>query len=131
MTAIKYIIFAIVSTLFNLFFQYLSFSVYQGFLSLYVGMACGTMAGLITKYILDKKYIFYHQPKSKKEDAQKFMLYSLMGVITTFIFWGTEITFDYVFATEIAKYVGAIIGLSIGYVAKYFLDKRFVFKEAS
>ncbi len=131
MIAIKYIIFAIVSTVFNLLFQYLSFSLYHGFLSLYVGMMWGTLAGLVTKYILDKKYIFYHQPKSKKEDAQKFMLYSLMGVVTTFIFWGTEVTFDYIFASEFAKYVGAVVGLSIGYVVKYFLDKRFVFKETS
>jgi putative flippase GtrA len=127
--AIKYIYFAIVSTLVNLLFQYISFFIYNGFLSLYVAMFLGTLSGLILKYILDKKYIFYHKPKNRKDDSKKFLLYSLMGIFTTFIFWGFEISFDYIFYSEIAKYIGAIIGLSIGYTLKYFLDKKFVFKD--
>jgi putative flippase GtrA len=103
--------------------------VYEGFLSLYVAMFIGTVAGLVLKYVLDKKYIFFHTPKSKKDDGKKFLLYSLMGVFTTFIFWGFEIGFDYMYESENAKYIGAVLGLSIGYVVKYFLDKKFVFKE--
>jgi len=123
----------VISTLFNLLFQYLSFLSYGGFGSLYVAMFFGTLAGLIAKYILDKKFIFYHTPKSKKDDAKKFALYSLMGIFTTLIFWGTEIGFHAFFSHPDAKYVGAVIGLSIGYIIKYFLDKKFVFihKEES
>ncbi len=154
MTAIKYIIFATISTAFNLLFQYLSFEAYDQYLKLpisseifdqylsgyinkkhyhqdirlYIGMFCGTIIGLLTKYILDKKYIFYHKPKSKKEDAKKFILYSMMGVFTTVIFWGTEIAFDHYSNHIYAKYIGAVVGLSIGYITKYFLDKKFVFK---
>ena len=127
MIAIKYAVFATISTLFNLLFQYLSFLVYTGFGSLYVAMFFGTLAGLVAKYILDKKFIFYHTPKDKKDDAKKFVLYSLMGVLTTIIFWGTEISFDALFQDPNAKYLGAVIGLSIGYVIKYFLDKKYVF----
>jgi len=127
MTAIKYILFAIISTLFNLLFQYLSFAFYNDFASLYVAMFFGTLAGLIVKYILDKKFIFYHEVQDKKDDAKKFALYSLMGVFTTIIFWGTEIAFDSLSQNPNAKYIGAVIGLSIGYVIKYFLDKKFVF----
>jgi len=58
--AIKYTLFAVISTLFNLLFQYISFLVYNRALGLYVGMLWGTLAGLVSKYILDKKYIFYH-----------------------------------------------------------------------
>jgi putative flippase GtrA len=126
---VRYISFAIVSTLVNLLFQYISFYLYNGFLSLYVAMFLGTLSGLILKYILDKKYIFYHKPKNKKDDGKKFLLYSLMGLFTTFIFWGFEIGFDFIFEDEKAKYIGAILGLSIGYVVKYFLDKKFVFKD--
>ena len=129
MIAFRYVVFAIISTLVNLAFQYLSFLLYNGFLSLYVAMFFGTLAGLVLKYILDKKYIFFHTPKSKKDDGKKFLLYSLMGVFTTFIFWGFEITCDYFFAFENAKYLGAVIGLSIGYIVKYQLDKKFVFKD--
>ncbi len=149
MIAIKYIIFAVISTGFNLLFQYFSFEVYDmylsdtidiylgvyfdvktydHYLSLYLGMFCGTIAGLLTKYILDKKYIFYHQTESKKDDVKKFFLYSMMGVFTTVIFWGTEIAFDYYSEHIHAKYVGAVVGLGIGYIIKYFLDKKFVFK---
>ena len=127
MLAIKYTIFAVISTLFNLLFQYFSFLVYSDFGSLYMAMFFGTLAGLVAKYILDKKFIFYHETKNKKDDAKKFALYSLMGVFTTIIFWGTEITFDTLSQDPNAKYLGAIIGLSIGYVIKYFLDKKFVF----
>jgi len=129
MIAVRYVLFAIISTIVNLSFQYFSFFAYSGFMALYIAMFNGTLAGLILKYILDKKYIFFHTPKSKKDDGKKFLLYSLMGLFTTFIFWGFEIGFDYFFSDENAKYIGAVIGLSIGYIVKYNLDKKFVFKE--
>ena len=129
MMILRYALFALASTIVNILFQWLSFFAYEGFLSLYLAMFVGTLAGLILKYVLDKKYIFFHTPKSKKDDGKKFMLYSLMGVFTTFIFWGFEIWFDYMYESKNAKYVGAVIGLSIGYVVKYFLDKKFVFKD--
>ncbi len=127
MLAVKYAIFAAISTLINLLFQWLSFLIYAGFGSLYIAMFTGTLAGLVTKYILDKKWIFYHKPKDKKDDAKKFILYSFMGVFTTVIFWGTEMSFYYLFANPNAKYIGAVIGLTIGYIIKYFLDKKYVF----
>jgi putative flippase GtrA len=127
MTAVKYIIFAVISTFFNLVFQYLSFLIYSDIAVLYFAMLMGTLAGLIVKYVLDKRFIFYHEVKDKKDDAKKFALYSLMGVFTTIIFWGTEIAFDHLSQDPNAKYLGAVIGLSIGYVIKYFLDKKFVF----
>ena len=125
---LKYSLFALIATIINLFTQFISLAIYSQDFSLYIAMFFGTLTGLIVKYILDKKYIFYYVVKDKKEDSQKFILYSIMGVFTTLIFWGFEIGFDYIFDSEIAKYIGAIIGLSIGYITKYFLDKKFVFK---
>jgi len=127
MLALRYIIFAIISTLVNLLFQWISFSLYSGIFSLYIAMALGTLSGLIVKYVLDKKWIFYHTPKNRKDDAKKFFLYSFMGVFTTIIFWGVEMLFYYLLPYPNAKYIGAVIGLGIGYTIKYFLDKRFVF----
>lgn len=125
---LKYSFFALIATIINLFTQFISLAIYSQNFSLYIAMFFGTLTGLIAKYILDKKYIFYYVVKDKKEDSQKFILYSIMGVFTTLIFWGFEIGFDYIFDSEISKYIGAIIGLSIGYITKYFLDKKFVFK---
>ena len=124
---LKYSFFALIATIINLFTQFIILAIYLQDFSLYIAMFFGTITGLIAKYILDKKYIFYYVVKDKKEDSQKFILYSIMGVFTTVIFWGFEIGFDYIFDSEIAKYIGAIIGLSIGYITKYFLDKKFVF----
>lgn len=126
---LKYTLFAIIATIINLLFQYISFNIYQGYLHLYAGMFIGTLAGLIVKYILDKKYIFHHQVKDLSEDSVKFLFYSLMGIVTTAIFWLFEIGFNIFFSEESAKYIGAIIGLSIGYIIKYNLDKKFVFNE--
>ncbi len=127
MLAVKYAIFAAISTLINLLFQYLSFLVYGGRGSLYIAMFIGTLAGLATKYILDKKWIFYHTPKDRKDDAKKFILYSFMGVFTTIIFWVAEMAFYYLTPYPNAKYIGAVIGLVTGYVVKYFLDRKYVF----
>ena len=130
MIAFKYLIFALFSIAINLFFQYISFLIYGGALSLYLALFIGTFAGLFVKYILDKKYIFHHKPKNKKDDGKKFVLYSFMGVFTTVIFWGFEIGFDKIFEYKEAKYLGGFLGLIIGYIVKYFLDKRFVFRES-
>ena len=127
MVAVKYAIFAGIATLVNIFFQWVSFHVYVGFGGLWLAMGVGTLAGLFTKYVLDKKWIFYHTPRDIKDDAKKFIMYSLMGVFTTLIFWGVETAFYYLFSFSEAKYVGAVVGLTIGYFIKYHLDKRFVF----
>lgn len=153
--AVKYTFFAVIATILNLFTQFVSFAIYDRLfpviepwlslplieevytlsvsilpgddLRLYFGMAWGTLAGLMVKYYLDKKYIFYYITKRKRDDVHRFLLYSFMGVFTTLIFWGFEVGFDLYFEGEGAKYVGAVLGLAIGYITKYFLDKRFVF----
>ncbi len=79
MLALRYTVFAIASTLANLLVQYMSFLFYDGIGSLYIAMFSGTLAGLVLKYVLDKKYIFFHQPKNKKDDGKKFLLYTSNG----------------------------------------------------
>jgi hypothetical protein len=126
--AFKYAVFAATATFVNLGTQYFSLLVYNGNFGLYLAIALGTITGLFTKYILDKNHIFYHAVSGVKDDFKKFVLYSLMGVITTLIFWGFELGFDAIFKFDFAKYLGAVIGLTIGYVIKYNLDKNYVFK---
>ena len=127
MIAVKYTLFAAISTVINLLFQYLSFLFYSAHGALYLAMFIGTLGGLLVKYILDKKYIFYHTPANIQDDSRKFMLYSFMGIFTTMIFWSTEILFNMLLQSPYAKYIGALLGLAIGYVIKYFLDKKYVF----
>ena len=124
---LKYVLFAIMATALNLFTQALSFELYAGTYSLYVAMAFGTAAGLVSKYVLDKRYIFAYRPASHVDDAHRFVVYTATGIVTTALFWATEIAFDTLWQHDLAKYVGAVLGLSIGYLVKYRLDKRFVF----
>jgi len=51
----------------------------------------------------------------------------VMGLVTTAIFWGAETASWLVWRTELARELGAILGLAVGYVVKYRLDRRFVF----
>jgi putative flippase GtrA len=90
-------------------------------------MFVGTFFGLISKYYMDKVYIFKYIPKNKKNDLKTFTTYTATGGFTTLIFWGVEISFNVIWSSEIAKYCGALIGLGLGYSIKYLLDKKYVF----
>jgi putative flippase GtrA len=96
---------------------------------LYLAMIIGTGAGLVTSTCLDKRWIFYHQSASKSDDARIFLLYVFFGGLITSVFYVAEIAFDYYFASPWAKYLGATVGLGIGYTTKYHFDKRYVFIE--
>ncbi len=128
--SLKYALFAAVATLANVATQYACLLLYDRAFSLYVAMASGTLVGLVVKYILDKKYIFNYVIVNRKHDLRTFILYSMMGVLSTLIFWGTEITFHALFASDAAKYWGAVVGLAIGYTTKYQLDRAYVFVPA-
>jgi hypothetical protein len=39
------------------------------------------------------------------------------------------VSFWAIWETSAAKYTGAVLGLSVGYAAKYLLDRQFVFRE--
>ena len=127
MIPVKYALFAGISILLNLVFQYLTILMYSGYASLYFAMVIGTAFGLGAKYLLDKKFIFYYKESSKNLYSPIFFYYVMTSMFTTLIFWGLEITFDTLCSDPNAKYVGALIGLSIGYFIKYFLDKKYVF----
>jgi len=126
--ALFYAIFALAAILVNLSTQFISFRLYQGSHALYLALALGTFTGLLTKYVLDKKYIFRYVSRDILEDSRKFTAYACMGLFTTFIFWGTEIGFDLYFEFEQAKYLGGALGLIAGYALKYRLDKKWVFR---
>jgi len=123
-----YTIFAVISTIANIGSQTLSFRIYQGNYDLWIAIFVGTAIGLVVKYFLDKRYIFQYQTTSIRHGSKTFYLYTLMGLITTVVFWGFEYTFDAIYQTAEMRYLGGVIGLAIGYFIKYQLDKRFVFK---
>ena len=125
--SLRYAAFAVLATLVNLLTQEVSLRLYEGVLALYLAMAAGTLTGLVTKYLLDKRWIFGDRSAGWEYHSRKFTLYSLMGIATTLIFWVSELTFEAIFQSDIMRNFGAVIGLAIGYTIKYRLDRRFVF----
>ena len=126
--AMLYAAFAITATFCNILAQDICSYIYSGPFYILISIIFGTGVGLVIKYILDKKYIFKYKTQNAQHDGKIFMLYTLMGIFTTIIFWGFEFGFHAIYATKEMRYVGGVIGLMIGYICKYYLDKRFVFR---
>jgi putative flippase GtrA len=126
--ALLYTLFAAISTVANIGAQDLLLRVAHFDYAVALSVLFGTGVGLVVKYVLDKRYIFAFQTRDLGHDGRLFVLYTLMGVVTTAIFWGFEFGFDALFGTREMRYLGGVIGLALGYLAKYRLDKRFVFR---
>jgi hypothetical protein len=129
--AVLYSLFAGLSTVVNICSQMLSMLIYRGVYAVEISIFIGTLVGLPLRFFLEKRYIFSFQSKNIKHDGQLFILYSFMSVFTTAIFWGTEYAFHLIFTSDVMRYFGGVLGLSIGYFIKYQLDKRFVFVNKS
>ena len=128
-TIIKYIIFALIATAVNIGAQDAVIRNYIGAFDILISMVVGTGAGLVIKYVLDKRYIFRFHTRDVAHNGKTFALYTLMGLATTVIFWGFEFVFDHFFETKEMRYLGGVIGLAIGYLSKYHLDKQYVFTK--
>jgi putative flippase GtrA len=127
---LRYSLFAVIATLANLGMQRIVLSFDDGAAAFAVAVAAGTLVGLVVKYILDKRWIFFDTQTGLKAHGRKFTLYTAMGLVTTAIFWGSETAFWLVWRTDAMRELGAVIGLAVGYVVKYNLDRRFVFTDA-
>ncbi|KXU90894.1 hypothetical protein CI15_03030 [Paraburkholderia monticola] len=124
---IFYALFAGLSILANIGFQKLSLIAYSGPFSVLFSVVVGTAVGLIVKFALDKIWIFRYRHRDLSHGIRSFLLYTVMGLATTAIFWGFEFGANAIYHSEPTRFTGGVIGLVIGYIVKYRLDKRFVF----
>jgi len=123
----RYAAFAVVATVANLATQRLVLALGAETVWLFaLAVLAGTGVGLVIKYVLDKRWIFYDQ---STDHTRQFGLYTVMGLVTTAIFWGSETVFWLIWQTDLMRELGAVLGLSVGYVVKYKLDRRFVFTD--
>lgn len=127
----RYSSFAVIATIANLATQRLVLTGGKDAAWFMTAVAAGTLVGLVLKYVLDKKWIFYDMSSGVAAHGKKFSLYTAMGVVTTLIFWGSETAFWLIWNTDLMREIGAILGLAVGYVVKYNLDRRFVFTDAA
>ena len=125
---IRYVVFAGIATLANLATQEAVVRV-APLSPLALSILMGTATGFILKYLLDKKWVFDDGYSGHRQELQKITLYGVFSVFTTLVFWSFEVVFWVIWRTDFAKYTGAVIGLAIGYAAKFVLDRAFVFKE--
>ena len=124
-----YIIFALIATFANLLTQRVILAFNTTTLYFIVALLLGTLVGLLIKFFLDKNWIFSDSTRGIKSQGRKFGIYTIMGILSTIIFWGTETFFWLIWQKDDLREFGGLIGLSIGYSIKYRLDKRFVFEK--
>jgi len=128
--AIRYAAFAAIASVANLATQRLVFATTDLEIRFLIALVAGTGVGLVLKYVLDKKWIFFDAAQPLAAESRKFSLYTLTGIATTLIFWGTEALFWQIWQTQFMRETGAVLGLTAGYIIKYQLDRRFVFRKA-
>lgn len=123
--------FALLSILANLGAQRAILQFVDGNAGFVLAVATGTGVGLVLKYVLDRRWIFYDRTPGLAVHGRDFTLYTAMGIVTTLIFWMTETAFWIIWQTDLMRETGAVLGLTVGYVVKYKLDSRFVFRTAA
>ncbi len=126
----RYVGFAAVATIANLGAQQAVVEIAPR-APLAASIVAGTLAGFVVKYILDKNFIFFDTYSSHASEALKVLLYGLFSIVTTLVFWSFEAGFWAIWQTDVAKYGGAVLGLALGYAAKFLLDRRFTFRPVS
>ena len=77
--ALLYALFAALSILVNIGTQVAVIAVYRGPVAVTVLILLGTATGLVSKYLLDKRWIFGHVSRSRVHEARTFGLYTVMG----------------------------------------------------
>jgi len=120
-----YSIIVIFASLVNIFFQRMTLEIFPTYLIL--AMLMGTGTGVLTKYILDAKYVFKYQAPDLNEHVRVVAKYGFMGLFTTGIFWSIELVFHYFVPIRESAMWGAALGLTLGSAVKYYLDKNYVF----
>lgn len=125
----RYSLFSVIAIVINLGSQRLVLMLRDDWAGLMAAIIIGTGTGLVSKYLLDRWWIFYDRLPGARQQGRQFLLYTTTGILTTLLFWGSELAGHLIWQTDFAREVGALLGLITGYVVKYQLDKRFVFNR--
>lgn len=126
---VRYVLFAVLAGLANLAAQEAVVRLFP-VLPLIMAILVGTGVGFVSKYILDKKWIFLDRYEGHGAEARKVFIYGVSSVGTTILFWATELMFWHATGTVEGKYTGAVLGLTLGNFIKYRLDRHFVFNKS-
>ena len=127
--AVKYALFAVLATTVNIAIQRALGALLEEPHCIYLAILAGTTGGLAVKYCLDRRFVFHYRPPSRPDETLRVLLYLAMSAFATAVFWAVELCFWAIFSFPAARYLGAALGLTLGYALKYELDRRFVFPQ--
>jgi putative flippase GtrA len=81
----------------------------------------------IIKFFLDKYFVFKKSSLKAKETTLEFLKYFGFAILTTIENIGIQFILTNIFKSPLE--LSFIIALTIGYVTKFFLDRRYVFNK--
>jgi putative flippase GtrA len=93
----------------------------------YFSKLAGIAAGFVVKYALDKIYVFDDISQNVAEEVKKVGIYGLFSVFTTVLLFLISEVIERNVNWKHKTHIAWLIGLIVGYVIKFFLDKTFVF----
>ncbi len=92
-----------------------------------VGSIIAVGVTYITKFFLDKFFVFRSTGTSKTQTRNQFFIYLSMAILTTLENLGIQLLLGVI--TPWNLNIRIIIALTCGYTTKFFLDRRFSFQK--
>tara|TARA_B100000989_G_scaffold299003_1_gene291845 strand:- start:5206 stop:5595 length:390 start_codon:yes stop_codon:yes gene_type:complete len=122
----KYILVSLISIIANIALQILFLEVYTKMYRVELSIIIATALTMPARYVLERKFIFSRIRYSS--DTKSFLVYTFSACIATVIFIVTEYVFHLVFANDALRYLGGMIGLSLGFYFKFWFDTLKVYE---
>jgi len=109
------------------FFQLFYCSTIPYNMSELIGSIAAVGITYIIKFFLDKYIVFKKSSLKIKETSQEFFKYFGFAILTTILNIGIQFLLTNLFYAPLE--ISFVVALSIGYVTKFFLDKKYVFTK--
>ncbi|TFG24645.1 MAG: GtrA family protein [Promethearchaeota archaeon] len=98
-------------------------------MSKFLGSVIAVGITYIIKFFLDKFIVFKAIDRKLKQTSKEFIKYFIFAILTTLENIGIQFILDNIFGFPLE--LSVIIALSIGYLTKFFLDRKYVFENKS
>jgi len=92
-----------------------------------VGMVVAVGITYIIKFFLDKYIVFKKSGSELKDTSKEFGKYFIFAILTTLLNLGIQFILTNVFHAPLV--VSVSVALGVGYLAKFFLDRKYVFNK--
>lgn len=125
---VAYLLFGFLASALNIGSQAISFYFMgRDTQDVFIAMVVGTAVGFVFKYYVDKKVIFKHTSITVSMEGVVALKYTLFSILTTLVYILFEMFAHTYFEHCCKEEVGAALGLLVGYIIKYYLDKHYTF----